>query len=111
MNKFKYFLIPVIIIIVIIALRFQSITGKSEATNNILDEILEVNHSKEIEEVLSKFDSIYNANKTESEAVGGALAITYKGQIAILKCFGERKTGEKNPVNENTIFRLASVSK
>lgn len=111
MNKFKYLLIPVIIIIAVIALWFQSLIGKPEATKNILEEILEVNHSKEIQEVLSKFDSIYNAKIIESEAVGGALAITYKGQIAMLKCFGERKTGENNPVNENTIFRLASVSK
>ncbi len=90
---------------------FPSIIGKPEATQEILEEILEVNHSKEIKEVLTKFDSIYNANITESGAVGGALVITYKGQIAMLKCFGERKVGENNPVNKNTIFRLASVSK
>lgn len=111
MKKFKYFLIPIIIIIAVIAIRFQSIIGRSESTSNILEEILEVNHSKEIQEVLTKFDSIYKANILESGAVGGAVAITYKGQIAMLKCFGERKTGEDNPVNENTIFRLASVSK
>jgi beta-lactamase class C len=111
MKRFKYFLIPIIIIIAVIAIRFQSIIGKIEGNTSILEEILEVNHSKEIQEVLTKFDSIYKANTLESGAVGGAVAITYKGQIAMLKCFGERKLGEISPVNENTIFRLASVSK
>jgi beta-lactamase class C len=111
MKRFKYFLIPIIIIIAVIAFRFQSILGKLEGNSSILEEILEVNHSKEIQEVLTKFDSIYSANIIESGAVGGAVAITYKGQIAMLKCFGERKAGENSPVNENTVFRLASVSK
>jgi beta-lactamase class C len=111
MKRFKYFLIPIIIIIAVIAFRFQSILGKLEGNSSILEEILEVNHSKEIQEVLTKFDSIYSANIIESGAVGGAVAIPYKGQIAMLKCFGERKAGENSPVNENTVFRLASVSK
>jgi len=111
MKKFKYFLIPIIIIIAVIAFFFPSIIDKPIATKNILEEMLEVDHSKEIQEVLTKFDSIYNANILESGAVGGAVVITYKGQIAMLKCFGERKSGENSPVNENTVFRLASVSK
>ncbi|HRX10460.1 MAG TPA: serine hydrolase domain-containing protein [Draconibacterium sp.] len=111
MKKFKYFLIPIIIIIAVIAFIFPSVIDKPASTKNVFEEILEVDHSKEIKEVLSKFDSIYNANILESGAVGGAVAITYKGQIAMLKCFGERKVGENSPVNENTVFRLASVSK
>ena len=111
MKKFKYFLILIIIIIAVIAIRFPSIIGKPDATKNILEEILEVDHSKEIKEVLTKFDSIYSANINESGAIGGALAITYKGQIAMIKCFGVQKAGKTIPIDENTIFRLASVSK
>jgi beta-lactamase class C len=111
MKKFKYFLILIIIISAVIAVCFPTIFNKPEATKDILEEILEVDHSKEIQEVLSIFDSIYSANIYESEAVGGAVAITYKGQIALIKCFGVRKSKEISPINENTIFRLASVSK
>ncbi len=111
MKKFKFFLFLFIIIIAVIAIRFSSRIGKSEATKDILGEILEVDHSKEIRDVLTKFDSIYNANIHESGAVGGALVITYKGHIAMLKCFGVRKSGENKLVDENTVFRLASVSK
>jgi beta-lactamase class C len=111
MKKFKYFLILIIIITAVIAVSFPSILGKPEATKDIIEEILEVDHSKEIKEVLTMFDSIYSININESEAVGGAVAITYKGQIALIECFGVRKSGETSPVDENTIFRLASVSK
>lgn len=111
MKKFTYFLILIIIIIAVIAIRFPSIIAKPEATKDILEEILKVDHSKEIKEVLTKFDSIYSANINESGAIGGAVAITYKGQIAMIKCFGVQKAGGTSPINENTIFRLASVSK
>ncbi len=111
MKKYKYFIILVIITITVIAFIFPSIIGKPDMAKNIVEEVLEVNHSKEIQEVLNKFDSIYTANINESGAIGGAIAITYKGQIALIKCFGLRQAGENSPVNENTVFRLASVSK
>ncbi len=111
MKKRKYILIPLAIIIVAIAILFQAITGKFQADKNILEEVFNVDYSKEIEEVLVRFDSIYNKNIAESGAVGGAVVITYKGQIVKMKCFGVKKAGENNPVDENTIFRLASVSK
>jgi beta-lactamase class C len=111
MKKRKYILIPLAIIIVAIAILFQAITGKFQADKNILEEVFNVDYSKEIEEVLVKFDSINNKNIAESGAVGGAVVITYKGQIVKMKCFGVKKAGENNPVDENTIFRLASVSK
>jgi len=113
MKKNKYFLILValIIIVLVIALRFQSITGKTTSDSEIPKEVFEFKHSKEIQEVLTKFDSLYNVNIGQSEAVGGAFVITYKGEIALLKCFGVKKAGENSLIDENTIFRLASVSK
>jgi len=91
MKKYKYLLIlaPILIIAV----------------------VFEVKHSKEIQEVLTKFDSLYNINIEQSDAVGGAVVITYKGQIAMIKCYGVKKEGEKSPIDKHTIFRLASVSK
>lgn len=111
MKKFKYFLIPVALIIIATVLMFPSLVGKTNLGENIIENVLEVNHSKEIQEVLTKFDSIYNINIEQSGAVGGAVVITYKGQIVMIKCFGVRKAGENSPVDEHTIFRLASVSK
>jgi beta-lactamase class C len=65
----------------------------------------------EIKGILNEYDKIISEEITNSGTVGSAIAIVYQNQIAYLKCFGVRQAGENDPVNENTIFRLASVSK
>jgi len=110
MKILKYLFILFILVLVAIAFRLPSFIEKTEVGKKII-EVTEVDHSKEIQEVLTKFNSLYNANNQLSGAVGGAVVITYKGQIALIKCFGVRKSGEISVVDENTIFRLASVSK
>jgi len=110
MKKYSFLIILFIIILIAIAFKFSPLINKSDIGKKII-EVTEINHAKEIQEVLTNFDSIYNANIQESGAVGGAVVITYKGQVALIKCFGVKKAGENNPVDENTIFRLASVSK
>ncbi len=74
-------------------------------------EIPAVDYSLEIKNVLTKYDSLISSQVKETGTVGAAVVVTYKNQIVLLKCFGVRKKGESNPVNKNTIFRLASVSK
>ena len=110
MKIYKYLFILFIVILVAIILQIPSIIGKSEVGKKII-EVTEIDHSKEIREVLNKFDSLYNVNIVQSGAVGGAVVITYKGQVALMKCFGVKKAGENNAIDKNTIFRLASVSK
>ncbi len=65
----------------------------------------------EIIDVIEPFDSIVESNFNQSGAVGEAVVVTYKGEIAMMKCLGVRKEGENAPINNNTVFRLASVSK
>lgn len=65
----------------------------------------------EIQSTLNRFDTILSENIKQSGTVGAAAVVTYKGRIALIRCYGVRKAGTKDPVNENTIFRLASVSK
>jgi beta-lactamase class C len=110
MKKYKFLIFLFILILIVIAFKFSPLIGKSGLGKKII-EITNVNHAKEIQEVLTKFDSLYNNHIEQSGAIGGAVVITYKGQIAMIKCFGVKKAGENSPVDENTIFRLASVSK
>ncbi len=65
----------------------------------------------EIKPLLSPFDSIVEQNFESSGTVGAAVVITYKGKIALIKCYGVRKEGSADSVDAHTIFRLASVSK
>ena len=110
MKKYSFLIIIFILILIAIAFKFSPFLSKSDLGKKII-EVTEINHAKEIQEVLTKFDSVYSAYIPESATVGGAVVITYKGQIALIKCFGVKKVGENSPVDENTIFRLASVSK
>ena len=65
----------------------------------------------DIEEVIQEYDSLISAEIKVSGTVGAAVAITYKNQVVLMKCFGVKKSGTKDSIDENTIFRLASVSK
>jgi len=42
---------------------------------------------------------------------GMAVAVVYKNQVVHLKGFGIRETGKKEPIDADTVFQLASVSK
>ncbi len=93
-------------------------TLKSFVRTPIEKEIVEVvteepeyNPVIEIESTLAQFDSILDDNLKQSGTVGAAAVITYKGKIALIKCYGVCKADEKNAINKNTVFRLASVSK
>lgn len=110
MKIYKFLIILFILIIIAIAFKFSPFLSKSELGKK-LNEVTEINHAKEIEEVLTVFDTIHNNYIHESEAVGGAVVITYKGQVAYMKWFGVKKAGENSEIDQNTIFRLASVSK
>ncbi|HEY5615879.1 MAG TPA: serine hydrolase domain-containing protein, partial [Bacteroidota bacterium] len=68
--------------------------------------------------VLSAFDSLlirYDAYVdeflAESNAPGAAIAIVKDDRIVYIRGFGSRKIGEGEPVDTNTAFRLASLSK
>ena len=65
----------------------------------------------DIAEILNEYDSLVTAEVKTSNTVGAAIAIIYKNQVVFQKCFGVKKAGTKDSINQNTIFRLASVSK
>lgn len=97
----------------IAAVKLQSFVKKSPKEAAIKTEIKDViyNPVSEIENTLGKIDTFLVANLKESGTVGAAAVITYKGEIAYVKTWGKRKSGETEPVDKNTVFRLASVSK
>lgn len=65
----------------------------------------------DIKDILAEYDSLITEEIKTSGTVGAAVAITYKNQVVLMKCFGVKKSGTKDSVDQNTIFRLASVSK
>ena len=65
----------------------------------------------DIERIVNEYDSLVTAEIKTSRTVGAAIAIVYNNRVALLKCFGVKKARTKDSIDENTIFRLASVSK
>ncbi|QIA08875.1 serine hydrolase domain-containing protein [Draconibacterium halophilum] len=113
--KRRIYFVVVVVGLAILAFKLQSFVSTDKAETQETQEVAVVepvyNPVVEIENTLTRFDSLLDQNLKESGTVGAALVITYKGKIALVKCFGVRKAGEKNRVDANTVFRLASVSK
>lgn len=71
----------------------------------------QVSARAEIEDVITAYDSLLAFELKNAANIGAAAAIVYKNEIVYLRCFGVKKVGGKDAVDEHTIFRLASVSK
>ena len=112
MPKQKYILLIILLVVTITVLvGGYTFVQDKPVMEQIIEQVIPVDHSKEIKDVLTQFDDLYNAANDSSDAVGGAVVITYKGQIVFSKCFGVKTIRENDPIDENTLFRLASVSK
>lgn len=65
----------------------------------------------EIQQVIDDYEQWLTQEINTTGTVGAAVAIIHDNQIAFSKCFGVRKAGENDSIDEHTVFRLASVSK
>jgi beta-lactamase class C len=113
MRKKGYYFVTILVILLLIAFKMQSF--KSEPIHKVEPpvepEAPPYNPVSEIKAPLTRFDSLLDANVNASGVVGAAAVVVYKGEIALLKCYGVRKAGSNEPIDKNTVFRLASVSK
>ncbi|EHL96394.1 beta-lactamase [Acetobacteraceae bacterium AT-5844] len=65
----------------------------------------------QIEKALAGLDGLAQAIMGRSGIPGLAVAVVYEGRTVYAKGFGLRQSGESAPVNAETVFPLASVSK
>ncbi|MBN1986532.1 MAG: beta-lactamase family protein [Prolixibacteraceae bacterium] len=113
MKRLRYLLVLVVVAVVIVAFRIKNVSADKVHSPEVDTIAVEAPKKEplEIESVIREYDSIISTEIINSGTVGSALVITYKDQVAFLKCYGVKKAGGKDSINENTIFRLASVSK
>jgi CubicO group peptidase (beta-lactamase class C family) len=64
-----------------------------------------------VESALGQLDDLANNALQTTGAPGLAIAVVYQDQILFLKGFGIRETGKPEPIDPDTVFQLASVSK
>ena len=112
MLKTKSYFIVIFILILIVSFNNTSLIGKTDEDPVVLTlETVEVNPVDKIQGILNQYDSLLCLNIQETGTVGAAVVITFKGQIALMKCFGTKANANPDSVDQHTIFRLASVSK
>jgi len=114
MRKLNYYVTLVVLIVGVVAFKVQSSDEEAAELNSkekIHPKASIPDYSVEIQDALQQFDNFVTKEVTESGTIGAAVVITYKNQVAFLKCFGVRRAGGNDSINENTVFRLASVSK
>lgn len=64
-----------------------------------------------IDPLLRQIEQYVQNGMQKTGVPGVAVAIVYHDQVVYLKGFGVRKAGHQAPVNPDTVFQLASVSK
>lgn len=113
-NKFYLLLRTLYIVVVAAVIVFlvvyflkKSVTTASAAVEEVIPERV---YSK-TDSMIFRFDTLVTERLKRAGTVGAAWAITHNGEIALLNCYGVQKKGGQTAINENTAFRLASVSK
>jgi beta-lactamase class C len=70
------------------------------------------NNVEQLNDTFSKkFNKSFDQHLKKHNIPGGAYAIVQKGKIVSLESFGHTDKAKSQPINSNTVFRLASVSK
>ncbi len=64
-----------------------------------------------VEDIVADFESDFKEQLDENKVPGGAYAIIKGNKIIAMHGYGVRALGSTEPVNVDTVFRLASVSK
>jgi beta-lactamase class C len=112
MNKTSFVGIALIILLVLFVSGQQDVqseTGILPENDSLL--ISSIPKPIDIEHILAEYDSLITAEIKTTNTVGAAVAIVYNNQVALQKCFGLRQARTHDSIDENTVFRLASVSK
>ncbi|MGX9417927.1 serine hydrolase domain-containing protein [Vibrio sp. WJH972] len=68
-------------------------------------------YALDLSPVTANLDSYFSKQLKNDKVPGGALVVVQGDEVKLLSLYGVRKEGEKGKVNQNTVFRLASVSK
>tara|TARA_R110002096_G_scaffold309403_4_gene504038 strand:- start:70486 stop:71736 length:1251 start_codon:yes stop_codon:yes gene_type:complete len=70
-----------------------------------------VSSAASVDDIVTSFEQDFREQLKENKVPGGAYAIIRDGKVIAMEGIGVRALGSKDPVDENTVFRLASVSK
>jgi CubicO group peptidase (beta-lactamase class C family) len=75
------------------------------------DKINETSNEFKLRNIIPQFDAYAGDTFNRSTVPGMAIAIVSGDKVIYQKCFGVRKAGFSDPVDNETVFPLASISK
>lgn len=99
-------------IILLLALLYQWINAGESATPP--EESTEMKSRPvytRMDSMVFLYDSLLGSRIDSMGSVGGAVVVTHRQDIKLLKTFGVKEAETADSVNQQTLFRLASVSK
>lgn len=64
-----------------------------------------------VQSALEQLDPYIRASMEKTKVPGVAVAVVYNDQVVFLRGYGVRKVGEPAPIDPDTVFEIASVSK
>ena len=67
--------------------------------------------AEKVQEAISEFETLVDSTMKSTGIPGIAIAVVYRDQVVELKGFGVRDVTKPDPVDADTVFQLASVSK
>lgn len=66
---------------------------------------------KQVEDALPKLEQLAKETLEKTGVPGMAITVVYQDEVLYLQGFGVRKVGEHQPVDADTVFQIASMSK
>jgi len=63
------------------------------------------------QQLVTEYETFFRKHITEENVLGAAFVVVSRDQIIHLSTIGHTDTGRSQPINENTAFRVASISK
>ncbi|WP_139957304.1 serine hydrolase domain-containing protein [Flavicella sediminum] len=67
--------------------------------------------NKEFKKIINSYDHIIDSILKKNGTLGAAIAIIHNNKIKYINCHGLKNSKTKEPIDQHTVFRLASVSK
>lgn len=107
----RFFSIAFLLVVILVSyLAFANVESEPEVVDKPEpEEILEIDASLAI--YLKEFERSFEEGLLEENIPGAAVAIVKDGSVVFQKGFGVKERGTSDEVDEDTIFRLGSVSK
>lgn len=88
-----------------------ALAALSSCAKPAMDSATQAVNAQNVERAVQQLDTVAQEILERSGIPGMAIAVVHQGETVYAKGFGVRRLGEPEPIDRDTVFQLASVSK